>query len=279
VARTYRVRRRWPGTPAVTIIIPTRDRATALKRCLDTVRQRTTYGAYRVLIVDNGSRQGETLALLEQCGHTVIPCDEPFNYARLNNVGAERAEGDYLLFLNDDVEVITPGWIEALLEQAHREDVAAVGAKLLYPSGEIQHAGIFIDADRVPKHAHVGLRSSEHGFGNMADTVMEVPAVTGACLMIRRQRLSDLGGFDETLPVVYNDIDLCLRARQRGFRNIYTPFAQLYHHEGVSSVSADPRRHGDWQRFSARWRRGDALAADAVYGAPILGATLRRTRR
>ncbi|MGD0094684.1 MAG: glycosyltransferase family 2 protein [Planctomycetota bacterium] len=252
------------GQPLVSILIPFRDGAKLLARCLASIREKTEYKNYEFVLLDNGSEARSTLKLLARekaaPGVTVLRVDEPFNFARLNNRGAQAARGEHLLLLNNDTEVIAPGWLSALLEHSQRPEVGAVGAKLLYPGGLIQHAGVVLGQDDVAGHAFHLCLAGEPG----ADKVRNCAAVTGACLMTRKALFEELGGLNETdLPVAYGDVDYCLRVRERGLLVVYTPHAVLLHHESLSrSVVNDP---GAAAYMCRRWPRallaGDVSAA------------------
>jgi len=231
------------GEPLVSILIPFRDGAALLARCLRSIRDKTSYRHYELILIDNGSVEKRTQKLLarekDAPGVTVVRADEPFNFARLNNRGAAAARGECLLLLNNDIEVLAPDWLAAMLEHCTRPEVGAVGAKLLYPDGRIQHAGVTVGKDDIAAHAFHLCPADEPG----AQTVRNCSAVTGACLMTRKQLYHELGGLNETdLPVAYNDIDYCLRLREKGLLVVYTPRAELLHRESASrSVVNDPR--------------------------------------
>lgn len=241
-AGRYRVRYEVRGKPLVTIIIPTRDRVDLLKTCVESIQERSTYRGFELLVVDNESREPATLDFLSKIEepHRVFRSPGRFNWQAINNAAAAHARGDHLLFLNNDVEVIEPGWLEAMLELSQQEDVGAVGAKLLYRDGRIQHAGVVVGIGDVAAHAFRGLRPSAVAYRSFTDVVREYSAVTGACLMTRRSVFTSLGGFDEGFRVDFGDVDYCLRARERGFLVVYTPFAQLYHYEGLSRGRFNP---------------------------------------
>jgi GT2 family glycosyltransferase len=213
----YRVKRKIARPGKVSIIIPTRDGFERLKRCIACIESKTDYRNHEIVIVDNGSRNAATLDYLKRSPHRVIRIDEPFNFSSLNNRAVREAHGDYLLFLNDDTEVITREWLTALIEHAQRPEVGAVGAKLLYPDGRIQHAGIVLGVAGSAGHAHRGVdRFSGTGYLNYPNVIRDYSAVTAACLMVRREVFNDASGFDvERFAVSYNDVDLCLRLRQR----------------------------------------------------------------
>ncbi len=249
----YRVQRALAEAGKVTIIVPTRDGGTMLERCLRTLEQ-TDHPRFEVVIVDNGSSERATLALLAATTHTVIRAPAPFNFSRLNNLAVARTSGEYLVFLNDDTEPRSPDWLRALEEHAQRPEVGAVGARLLYPNGRIQHAGIALGIGGIAGHPYRYAREGPAGVRN-------VSAVTAACLMMRREAFDAVGGFDERLPVNSNDVDLCLRLRDRGYLIVYTPHATLTHHESATrGLRATP---DDAWLMTRRWRA--TLAADPYY--------------
>ena len=224
----------------VSIIIPTRDLAEMLEQCLSSIFTQTTYPDYEVILIDNGSVEAETHRLIQRWQEQEpqrFHChrlDIPFNYSKLNNQGAAQATGDYLLFLNNDTEVITPDWLEAMVEQAQRPSVGAVGALLLYPDDRVQHAGVIVGIGPFAGHAFIQSPSTAPGYLGQLLTSSNYSAVTGACLMCRRAVFEAAGGFDEALVVALNDIDLCLKMRQQGYYNLFTPHAKLYHYESKS---------------------------------------------
>ncbi len=259
----YRVKRKIATPSRVSIIIPTRDELVRLRRCIASIEAKTDYRNYEIIIVDNASRSAGTLEYLERSPHRIIRCDSPFNFSLLNNLAAQEASGDYLLLLNNDTEVISAEWLMAMLEHAQRPEVGAVGAKLLYPDGRIQHAGILLGVGGAVSHAHRHIDGfSGAGYLNYPNVIRNYNAVTGACLMVRRNLFLEEGGFDETLfPVSYNDVDLCLRLRQRGYLIIYTPYALLYHQE--SATRGLNRYPEEEARLRARWHR--QLSGDSYY--------------
>jgi GT2 family glycosyltransferase len=256
----------------VTIVIPTRDRADILSRCVNSVTSRSTYGRYDVLIVDNGSVEAETRSYVDQLRQdsrcSILRVDEPFNFSRLNNLAAAQARGDVLCFLNNDTEVISPDWLEELVSLAIQPDVGAVGAMLYYPDDTVQHAGVILGLGGVAAHAHNGLPRGAPGNYGRAALTQALSAVTAACLVVRKALFVDVGGFDEQLAVAYNDVDLCLRLRARGLRNVWTPFAELYHFESASRGrdTSGPARAGfvlESRLMKERW--GQALDADPYF--------------
>ncbi len=257
------------GRPKVTLVVPTRDNVALLKNCVQSVERLTTYPNYEILIVDNESADPATLEYLSSTPHRVLRFEEPFNYSRINNFAVSRAQGEFVVLLNDDTEVIGGGWLEAMLEHAQRPEVAAVGAKLLYPDGSIQHAGVLVGVGNpwgpgIAVHAHQFFADGP-GYGGAVATTGNFSAVTAACMMLRKAVFEDVGGLDEeNLKVAFNDVDLCLRLRERGYDIVYTPHAELYHHESVSRGYGvgDP---AESVYMRARW--GETLDEDPFYNA------------
>ncbi|MGI8685255.1 MAG: glycosyltransferase [Acidimicrobiales bacterium] len=243
---TYRVHYALRGRPKVSIVIPTRDRVGMLRGCVDSILERSTYTNFELVVVDNQSVGPETLAYLATFPGRVVRYPHRFNYSRIMNMGCARAEGDMLLLLNNDTEVHTPDWIEALLEHAQRPDVGVVGPRLLYPSGRPQHEGI------ITRFAGGIAGNVDHGgFWGLGDIVRNCTAVTGACMMLRPSVYWAVGGHDENLRIAFNDVDLCLRINQAGYDVVYTPYAELEHVEGgTRGVHPHPE---DNDAFNARW--------------------------
>jgi GT2 family glycosyltransferase len=249
----YCVRYKITGQPLISIIIPIRDRVELLKRCLESIEEKTTYRHFEIVVLDNQSEEPATLTYLAGVPHTVVPIPGPFNYSYLNNVGAAHARGEFLLFLNNDTEVITDEWLTAMLEHAQRPRVGAVGAKLLYPNGTIQHAGVVLGHGGVAGHAFWYLPGDSSGYNDSAQVVRNYSAVTAACMMMRQSVFADVGGFDENIKVAFNDIDLCLRVREKGYLVIYTPHAVLYHMESATRKALHPA--SDEMYVRTRWGR------------------------
>jgi len=225
--------------PLVSIIIPTRDRAELLKRCVESIRARTDYSAFEIIVVDNRSVEGETFRFFREIERDerdrVISESGPFNYSRLNNHAAKQARGDILVFLNNDTEIDDPGWLTEMVSHAARTEVGAVGARLWYPDGTLQHGGVVLGLGGVAGHAFPHIPRGHPGYFNRAMLQQNCSAVTGACMAVRKTVFEELGGFDEmNLGVTFNDIDFCLRLTQRGYRIIWTPYANLIHHESAS---------------------------------------------
>jgi GT2 family glycosyltransferase len=251
---SFRVRRQISGQPRISILIPTRDKAELLKRCIDSIEAKTTYKNYEIVVIDNGSSEPESLEYLDRVTHPVIQYPGEFNFSRINNFAAEHASGEYLLFLNNDTEVISPEWLEAMLEHAQREEVGAVGARLVYPDGSVQHAGMILVKNRWPDHAHRLTPFYDHGLYGMVDVIRNYNMVTAACMMTAKKVFEQVGGFDEKLAVVFNDIDFCFRVRSSGFLIVYTPYATLYHYEGISRWSDKQSNRQDETLFFSRWK-------------------------
>jgi GT2 family glycosyltransferase len=276
----HRVRYRLPEPrPHVTIIIPTKDRVDLLSRCVDSLVTRSTYGAFDIVIVDNGSSQPASHAYFDQVQQnpcvSVLRIDEPFNFSRINNVAAAQARGPFLCFLNNDTEVISGDWLEEMVSLAVRDGVGAVGAMLYYPTNTMQHAGVVLGLGGIASHAHRGQRRGMPGNYGRAALTQTMSAVTAACMVVRKTAFEAVGGFDETLAVAYNDVDLCLRLGGKGFRNVWTPFAEMYHFESISrgddlQGENRPRFLAESQAMRDRWK--GLLTADPYYN-PNLSLT------
>lgn len=268
----FKVSREISGNPKISIVIPTKDNVNLLKRCVESIEQETTYGNYEILIVDNDSSHSETVSYLGSTSHRVLPFREEFNYSRINNFAVSHAEGEYILFLNDDTEVVSPGWLEEMLQQAQRPEVGAVGAKLLYPDGRIQHAGVLVGVGSawipgVATHSHLFHSAKSAGYFDAVEVIRNYSAVTAACMMVRKSTFDEVGGFDEeNLPVLFNDVDLCLRIRQLGYLVVYTPYAEIHHHESASRGHFNPSPV-EFLYMRERW--GEVLDNDPYYNSNL----------
>jgi GT2 family glycosyltransferase len=273
VPGVFRVRRRIHrslGEPLISIIIPTRDQLEILRSCIESIERRTTYRNYEILVVDNRSQEPHTRAYLASLPHRVLGFDEPFNFARLNNIAVAEARGEYVLLLNNDMEVLSPDWLTAMLEQAQRKEVGAVGAQLLYPDATIQHAGVILGLLRIAGHAHKYLPSAESGYFSFPHVIRNYSAVTAACLLTCKAVYEEIGGMDERLAVTFNDVDFCLRLRAKGYLITYTPYARLYHDESRSRWRQSPPE--EEARFMLEhW--GKLLSQDPYYNPHL---TLKR---
>ncbi len=259
---------RWPK---VSIIIPTRDRSDLLKTCLEGLRG-TDYPEIEIILADNGSIETETAIFFEEAkraGIVVVDCPGPFNYSRINNQAAKVAIGDILLLLNSDTEIIDPAWLKEMVRYLLQPDVAAVGAKLLYPDRTIQHAGVVLGIGGVAGHLYISEPEKASGYYGALGIARDVSCVTAACMAIRKSVFDELEGFNEAdLQVAYNDVDLCIRIRQAGYRIVFTPFAVLIHHESknwgsdATGGSLD-RFQGEIKYMQERW--GSALHCDPFH--------------
>jgi len=268
----YRSVRGLSARPLVSLIVPTRDRVELLRTCVESVLQRTTYQPLELLVVDNGSSEAQTLRYLDELRGRdrvrVLSWPHAFNFSAIVNHAAAQARGDVLCLLNNDTEVIASDWLDELVSHAVREDVGAVGGMLYYPGDTIQHAGVILGIGGVAGHAHGHVRRGSNGYLGRAGVVQNLSAVTGACLALRRSVFAEIGGMDESLAVAFNDIDLCLRLHARGYRNVWTPHAELYHHESASRGAEDtPEKRARFlaesEAMQRRW--GELLANDPAY--------------
>jgi len=248
----------------VTLIIPTRDNADMLSACIESIRKRTRYANYEILIVDNGSVDRRTIALLNRLATDpairVLPQPGPFNFSALNNAAVRASTGDVVGFINDDIEVENEDWLERMVALAEEQSVGCVGAKLIYPDRRIQHGGIVLGLYGLAGHAHRFAGHDDPGYLNRLTTVQNISAVTAACLLVRRRVFDEVGGLDERLAVAFNDVDFCLRVRAAGYLNVWTPFAELVHHESVSrgrdlSPAKSRRFAGEYAMMQERWGR------------------------
>ena len=272
VPNTYRIT--WPlprPRPLVSVIIPTKDRQDLLRRCLDTLL-RTTYYNFEVLLVDNGTTDPVALnymAVMAQGARVrVLREPGPFNFSALCNAGAKEAKGSLLLLLNNDVEIRSAGWMLEMARQAWRPEVGCVGALLRYPDGRVQHGGVLMGVGGIANHAHHAFSRRSAGYASKLINHQNFMAVTGACLMLRTELFAALGGLDEVnLPVAYNDVDLCLRAWQAGYWNVWTPYAELTHRASASRGLESPERAAQFARESAYMRDkwGAQIADDPFY--------------
>lgn len=249
--------------PLISILIPNREHMEDLSECMESIFARSSYRNFEIIIAENGSFSENIFRYYENARRQwpnvrVINWDGPFNYSAINNFAAKDARGEYILLLNNDTEVISPHWLEAMLQLARREEVGAVGAMLYYTDESIQHAGMSVSADDPNRHIGRGELRGSPGEGGILRCVRFADAVTGACLMLRRRLWDEVGGLDETFEVAYNDVDLCMRLHAAGYRNVFTPFAELYHKEcrsrGVDDTPEKQLRFdNEAKRFRLRW--------------------------
>lgn len=267
------VRRPLPApAPMVSLVIPTRDKVELLRMCVESILEKTVYPDYEILIVDNQSQERATLdyfaELAAQPRVKVLRYDAPFNYSAINNFAAATATGSIIGLVNNDIEVISPDWMGEMASQAVRPEIGAVGVMLLYPNDTIQHAGVILGMGGIAGHAYSGLPAETPGPMGRARLPQEMSAVTAACLFVRKAVFDEVGGLDEKLSVAFNDIDFCLRVRARGYGNLWTPYARLYHHESASRGSENTpeklaRFQSEMDFMRARW--GESLLRDPAY--------------
>ena len=265
---SYNLKRKLLKTPLVSVIIPTKDNVVVLKRCIDSILQKTSYTNYEIIIVDNNSKDKETYDYfrdLETIQNVkILKYEKEFNFSAINNFSVKNARGEILLFLNNDTEVITKDWMTAMLEHAQQSEVGAVGCKLLYQDNTIQHAGVILGINSisipfengVAEHAHKHFPKSNDGYFGRINVIQNFSAVTAACMMVRKEVFEAVGGFDEqNLKVSFNDIDLCLKIRERGYRIVYTPYAELYHYESLSRGYEDTQEKHEQSSREFRYMR------------------------
>ena len=239
----YRVKYQVQGSPLISIIIPNKDQVESLDKCLESI-EKSSYKNYEIIIVENNSTEDETFAYykkIESDKIRIVYWSDEFNYSAINNFGVKHARGDYLLLLNNDVEVITTDWLEELTANCQRKDVGIVGARLYYPDDTIQHAGIVIGIGGVAGALFVGMPRMFTGYLHKAAIQQDLSAVTAACMMVKRSVYEELGGLEEELKVAFNDVDFCLRAREKGYLVVYDPNVELYHFESKSRGTEDSK--------------------------------------
>lgn len=248
--------------PKVSIIIPTRDGLALLKQCIDSIFARTLYQNFEIIIVDNGSVKPETLRYFDEVSQLanvrVLRDESPFNFSALNNHAARVATGDYLCLLNNDIEVISPDWLNEMVSLAALPRAGAVGACLWYPTDALQHGGVVIGLGGIAGHMHHMMKRGHYGYFGRAVATQNLSAVTAACLVVKKSAYDAVGGLEEDLAVAFNDVDFCLKLRKAGYRNVWTPYAELYHHESATRGSdLDPEKYerfvSEIRRMEARW--------------------------
>lgn len=261
----YRVKRRLAKRPLISIIIPFRDQPDYLRQCINRLLERTVYPHYEVLGISNNSELEETFALMEKLSASdqrvrFVEYNHPFNYSAINNFGVSECQGEHVVLMNNDIEVLNSDWLEAMLEHSQRPEAGAVGAKLYYPDDTIQHAGVIIGIGGFAGHGHRHFARSSAGYFNRLNCIQNLSAVTAALLMVKRSCYEQVNGLDEEhLGVALNDVDFCLKLRQAGYLNIFTPYAEAVHHESISRGYEDtPEKKARFQQevsyFQAKWR-------------------------
>ena len=267
---SYRVRRRILRDDKVSIIIPFRDKAQVLARCVKSILDRSEYQNYEIVLVDNLSKERSTFELLSKLAKqpkcSILKYDNSFNFSAITNYAVNCVSSEYVVLLNNDIEVITPDWIENMLEFAQRDNVGAVGALLYYPHERIQHGGIIIGISGTTGHSHRHVSRRSLGYFGRAKVVQNLSAVTAACMMTKKRVFHEVDGFDEYFKYDFSDVDFCLKLRDKGYLIVFTPFAELYHHEALSRGYKDTtekvsRFKQETKYFEERWkellRKGD----------------------
>ena len=263
----FKIRYQIMGDPKISIIIANKDHTEDLQRCITSVIGKSTYENYEIIVVENNSETKEIFEYYEKLKEypnvkvVTYPVGEGFNYSKVNNFGVRSSDGDYILLLNNDTQVITVNWMEEMLMYAQREDVGAVGAKLYYGNKTIQHAGVVLQlgAHRTAGHSHYGQHRENLGYMGRLCYAQNVSAVTGACLLVKKKLFEEVGGLDENFAISLNDVDFCLKLREKGLLNVFTPFAELYHFESISRGLDDKgekaaRYEEESGRFREKWK-------------------------
>lgn len=259
----YRIHREVEGMPLVSIIIPNKDHSEDLDKCLSSIKEKTTYENYEILVVENNSTEQETFSYYKEMEQRYPKCrlltwKDEFNYAAINNYAVQEAKGEYILFLNNDVELIAENWIEEMLGICQRPEVGMVGAKLYFPDETIQHAGVILGLGGVAGHIFSGVSRYEPSYVGRAIMPQNLSAVTAACMLMRKTVFHEVGGFDEAFRVAFNDVDLCMKTTQAGYQIVYCPYAELYHYESKSRGMEDTgdkqsRFYGEVYQFETKW--------------------------
>ena len=241
----YRVKYKISGNPLISILIPNKDQKETLDKCLRSIEKLTDYDNYEIIIIENNSTEKETFEYYNEISKKekirVIYWQGEFNYSAINNFGAGHARGDYLLLLNNDMEVINGDWLQEMLSHCQREEVGAVGARLYYPDDTVQHAGIIIGIGGVAGSVFVGMKRGYTGYMHRASIQQDLSAVTAACMLIKRSVFEEVGGLEEKLQIAFNDVDLCLRIRKKGYLIVYDPYVELYHYESKTRGPEDTK--------------------------------------
>lgn len=248
ILTTYKIQYELTGKPLISILIPTCDHTDILKKCIESIEKKSTYNNYEIVLIENNSKKQETFDYYEKLKDDprikITYYDGDFNYAKICNFGAKATSGEYILFLNNDIEIITPDWIEQMLMFCQRDDVAAVGCMLYFPDDYIQHAGVVIGPGGVAAHAGFRDKKDEPGYLSRNTIAQNYSAVTAANMLVKKSIFNSINGFDEIFPSNFNDTDLCLRIREKGYNIIWTPYAQAYHYESISRKELPPEVTG-----------------------------------
>ncbi len=259
--------------PLVSILIPTCDHIEDLQTCINSVMEKSTYSNYEIVIIENNSKEEKTFDYYKQLEQLdrirIVTWEHEFNYSAINNYGLQYIKGEYVILLNNDIEVISPNWMEEMLYYATRDEVGAVGAKLYFPDDTIQHAGVILGIRRLAGHGHRNFDRDADGYMHRLKTVQDYSIVTAACLMIKKDKIEACHGFDTNLVVDYNDVDLCMKLRKMGYYNVFTPYAQLYHYEsksrGENKTPQQLERNGrEFFYFTTKWYH-EIMKGDPFY--------------
>lgn len=273
VPSMYRLKYEIKGEPLISILIPNKDHVSDLRKCIVSIQEKTSYPNYEIIVIENNSEEEKTFQyyqLLEKRRNIRVVCwNGKFNYSAINNFGYTFAKGEYILLLNNDTEVISADWLQEMLMYAQRGDVGAVGAKLYYPDNTVQHGGVVLGVGGVAAHLHCNRQKEDPGYMGRLIYAQDLTAVTAACMMLPRKVWEETGGLDESFEVAFNDVDLCMRIRQKGYLIVFTPYAELYHYESKSRKADDtPEKRarfvGEVERFQARWAK-ELEAGDPYY--------------
>jgi glycosyltransferase involved in cell wall biosynthesis len=258
--------------PLISLIIPTRNGYKILKNCLSSIVEKTTYKNYEIIIIDNGSDEKNILNYLSDISAIknikILRDNRPFNFSVLNNSAVKKAKGEYIALINNDIEVITPEWLDEMISLAIQPGIGAVGAKLLYPNGTIQHGGVILGIGGIAGHSHKHLPNKFSGYFNRMKLTHNVSAVTAACLVVKKSIYNEVDGLDENLSVAFNDVDFCMSILEKGYRNVWTPYAELYHHESISrglenTPAKIKRFNSEIKYMNEKW--GQKLFTDPAY--------------
>ncbi len=274
---TYRVKYKINGSPEVSIIIPTKDKVEVLRECIESILAKTEYKHFKIFIVDNNSQEKKTFDYYETIKNhpkiKILEYNKPFNFSAINNFAVSKVDTEFILFLNNDTKVITSEWLSAMVEHIQRKEVGAVGAKLLYPDNTIQHAGVILGLGageyRIAGHSHKHIKDSKNGYFYRPHVIQNLSAVTGACMLTKRSLFIEMGGFDEkNLSIAFNDVDYCLKLRNKGYLIVYTPYAVLYHYESLSrgyedTPEKEQRFLKEMEYMFKKW--GEILENDPYY--------------
>ena len=256
----------------VSVIIPFKDQVSFLKECVESILNNTAYSNYEILLINNKSNQKETKKYLEKVSGiekvTILEYPFAFNFSKINNWAADKANGSILLFLNNDTKVINNNWMGSMIEHIQRKDVGAVGAKLLFPNDQIQHAGVILGVGGIANHAFLNFHKDDNYYYGNSNVIRNYNACSAACLMVKKETYHEVGGMDEKLEIAYNDVDLCLKIRKLGLLITYTPYAQLYHFESKTrgyeiGQEKQKRLHNEGLHLQNTW--GETLKKDPYY--------------